>query len=157
MGGNLLDCQGNLPYNRSMNTTDIAYLAGILDGEGSIGIKPPPPSSPSHQLSVQIANTNRELLSWIQSFWGGCINKEVRRSPHHKQVWKLQIGGKKAGLMLRAIRPYIRIKAYQSEIAFAFLSLGRLPRKDQNEKIRILHERDRLYYAMKSLNKRGQG
>jgi len=54
------------------------YLAGFIDGEGSITIM-------KHKVRVSISNTNKEILDEIKRFIGyGYITSDKRRNPKWK-------------------------------------------------------------------------
>jgi hypothetical protein len=73
-----------------ISDTEAAYAAGILDGEGSIALTRNRKSRwPSPQVSV--SSTDKELLVWLRSRFGGSIViKKPRRSNHSVSYeWKL--------------------------------------------------------------------
>lgn len=61
-------------------TADWAYLAGLLDGEGYIGVE---------RNTVQVASTDPEVLAWCRSRFGGGVylNRRKNPKPNHKPVW----------------------------------------------------------------------
>ena len=133
-----------------MTETDKAYLAGIIDGEGTIGINK---SSRWYQFRIMVYNDNVELMDWIQLRCGGKISSRDR---HGRGVlsyeWKLY--GISAIQLVSYLIPYIVIKKDQADVAqqwFKTMSGGINPsvRLTDTEK----EERMRLYYLMKSYNK----
>lgn len=56
---------------------DFAYAAGILDGEGHI--------TPASQ--VQVTSTDPELVSWLESRFGGHVYDRPARSERHRRQW----------------------------------------------------------------------
>ena len=50
-----------------MKSVEIAYLAGLIDGDGTISINK---DRRSHKPVVSIANTNREVLEWCRNLIG---------------------------------------------------------------------------------------
>jgi len=107
-----------------MERTDLAYMAGIVDGEGFIGIdscckRKNKPSA--YQLRVGVVNTNRELLEWIkENFEGSVSSRGKPTSIKHKQSYQWRVEAKKAGKLLRLIRPYLIIKREQANIGLEF-------------------------------------
>ena len=92
-----------------MNKVDLAYAAGILDGEGSICLtKNRSGRWPSPQVAV--ASTDRELLDWLREQFSGSISiKKPRRSTHQVSYdWKLT--DQNALRFLQLVRPYLRIE-----------------------------------------------
>lgn len=80
-----------------------AYVAGIIDGEGSIF----PRENNPH---VSVANTSKALIDELARF-GGYTNARARnRSIGNLPSWEWTIHGEKAAIMLRACLPYLIIK-----------------------------------------------
>ena len=61
---------------------DIAYLAGLTDGEGHISVfrrKPVPPYvNTRYSLRTEICMCSLETIKWIQKHFGGTIYKKKR-------------------------------------------------------------------------------
>lgn len=109
-----------------MTETDIAYIAGIIDGEGHIratwtvnGRKE------RHQyLQLIVRNTCKELIDYLHDNLGGhvhlydmTLNPTPRKDIYH---WILQ--GKKAKEILDRCKPYFKVKANQYEQALLKLA-----------------------------------
>ena len=63
-----------------MNAADIAYSAGIFDGEGWAIIAPYNHNSifngtvyPRHRIRIGVSNTLLPMLEWLKHTWGGNI------------------------------------------------------------------------------------
>lgn len=105
--------------------TDIAYLAGFVDGEGSITIFR---SGRRDHLRFDIYNTNEAVLLWISHTFGGRVHRVGRPSKENwKQEFSWQTGHQQAAAILRACLPYLKVKRLQAEvfIAYAATSEGR--------------------------------
>lgn len=104
-----------------MNNRDsyfFAYFAGFFDGEGSIGIYRNG-STTGRTLRVQVtqvvSDDSTALLNACRERWGGSLcefNKEFR-SP----AWNWQVSASSAALALTDLRPWLRLKAAQADIA----------------------------------------
>ena len=109
-----------------MKKTDLAYLAGILDGEGSIQIRKRKDKGMRlgfcYQLVVNIANTNEWLVRWIHLNFGGLLYKNRIPAAHYKQVYQWSVSSNKAKFVLESLLPYLKIKKPQAEIALQFQS-----------------------------------
>jgi len=70
--------------------TKYAYMAGLLDGEGYIGLCRYNHGF-SYKTRVVIANCNLELLEWARDNFGGYITK-LKTQGNWTQGYKLQIG-----------------------------------------------------------------
>ncbi len=99
-----------------MNNTEKAYVAGIIDGEGTITLtRRRKNETPCPHISV--ANTNLEMLEWLRSKLGGIICSKKKYQPHHKQsyTWTIKLAGKCLQL-LSDIRPYLIIKRQHADL-----------------------------------------
>ena len=57
-----------------VDSTERAYVAGVMDGEGCIGLtKKNNGYSNCYRYYVEISNSNLEMLEWIQDRFGGHI------------------------------------------------------------------------------------
>lgn len=96
-----------------MTEVEKAYIAGIIDGEGTITIERRSGRATSTP-AVYVASTDRELLEWLESRLGGCICKRPKRSEHHKLSWDWKLRGDSALALLADVRPYLRIQRRQA-------------------------------------------
>lgn len=117
-----------------MNDFDLAYIAGFFDGEGSVTIhdnyaKSPRGKSPNHTLQVSIGNTDPRILIWLHQEYGGslCYRKEKRKNHRKVLQWTLRTRG--ALVFLEAIRPFLRMKCDQIDIAIAYQKTKKMTRK----------------------------
>ncbi len=103
----------------------LPYVAGLMDGEGSITIGISKPSkkkqlkSPSHWLQVGITNTNRELIGWLYEKFGGHISDNSHSPSRKKQrpCWAWRVMSNEAKDFLVSLYPYLRVKKRQAELA----------------------------------------
>ncbi|MFS0611989.1 LAGLIDADG family homing endonuclease [Lederbergia ruris] len=98
-----------------MKDWEAAYLAGIIDGEGSITL------TRMHKKEfrrpcITISSSDKELLVYIQTLTGGYINsKKNYRPDKHKDSYTLNIKKKENVLyILRSVSPYLRIHQKRS-------------------------------------------
>lgn len=139
--------------------TKIAYFAGIIDGEGTILIaKQTWKEKTSYFPRMDVSNSDRRIIEWIQSEFGGTIQKYQRQiHRRHKPVYRVSFHSSIAESVVRLILPFLIIKREQAEVFLAF-------RQRMNDK-HPMHPlsaderatREQLYWAMKKLNKRGIG
>lgn len=109
--------------------TDLAYAAGILDGEGCISIAYVRCSSKPdryHVLNIHVSNTSPELLIWLRERFQGsvCRMSDNRKGKlGRRPIFQWQITAKQAHEFLVAVRPYLLVKAKQADVAIAFRKL----------------------------------
>jgi hypothetical protein len=136
------------------------YLAGILDGEGTITICRSEYMNEKmgkyrhgqryltvgFHVKVQVKNTDMRLMRWLKKRFGGEIypDKSIRPA-HHKDIFVWHHAAESKQEFLLAVLPYLIIKREQAIVALDFLRLGssRNPEKRQEfyEKIVALNQR----------------
>lgn len=135
-GGNLLD---------SFTEREMGYLAGIIDGEGTIGYRKYWVNGGrnfAYTAYISICNTNYKLMEWLTEK----ISKNdsyVRHGDNRKPTYNWRIQGRKSMQIMREIAPYLILKR---EIAIK-VSGGH--ENHSNE------ERDALIEWVHKFNKRG--
>ena len=122
---------------------DLAYLAGIIDGEGCIGIYPNKNKTVNlgvtHRMSIQVGMCDIEAVQFIHQIFGGSMQSykgstSNRRVRHH---WL--IASRQAQTLLREVLPYLKTKSKQAELAIEFQDLfykGRAKITDEDFKLR---------------------
>lgn len=121
----------------------LAYTAGIIDGEGYIGIMhhKRKTRSSSYERVLKVGNTNEHLIDWLVHMYGG--HKEtVNQKGSRKPSWNWILWGEKAVDLLTQIYPYSIIKKSQIDV---FLRFQR----------RLLTTQIKAYQEIHELNKRG--
>jgi len=136
-----------------VSETDRAYLAGIIDGEGSIGIdNHGGVRSPSVRISI--TNTNVNLLAELKAIWGGWLSSCRTKKFGWKSCSDLIFAGKPSSEILEAAQPYLKAKKEQCQVALQFNKTV----SSSNTKgvpIDIQTYRQDLRKKMLELNKRG--
>jgi len=100
-----------------MTGEERAYLAGLIDGEGSITL------SRHHrgqlpQPRISIAKCNREVLEWVRERTGRgvIISRRPRKAWHHAPfVWQVQLAGGVIAI-LEEVEPYLIVKCKQARL-----------------------------------------
>ena len=139
-----------------------AYAAGIIDGEGCIGIEKSTRGSDyrwrqnkrGYRMSVYVTvcNTNLELLEWLEQRFGGYIKEERHRHLGWKRAWAWRLCSIQAGNLLKLVIPYLIVKRRQAEIAIELQNtkIAGKPLSDEQDAYQISK-----YMAMRELNKKG--
>jgi hypothetical protein len=102
-------------YTLNIRKEELAYIAGMIDGEGCLRIYNPTNNDGYNRKSqtiLTIANTNKEVLEWIKNKLD-CGNIYVREhnNPKWKPVYNLRIASRLQIIkILKKIKPYIIIK-----------------------------------------------
>ena len=95
-----------------MTDTELAWVAGFFDGEGSVVISKN--AANSFYLVIEITNRNSSCLQQLQAVFGGSIQKRDRGNPKWACCYVWFLGGGKAKEFLLAISPFLRIKGEQA-------------------------------------------
>lgn len=105
--------------------TMLAYLAGIVDGEGTIGIyevapQPPRRVSPQHKLYMSVGMTDHEIPALFKEIFGGALGVYHYNRERDRPFSKWHLWGKNASACCEALLPYLRVKRPQAELAIKF-------------------------------------
>ena len=113
------------------SVAELSYAAGFFDGEGHICISyrkaNENASSKSKyakfHLIIQATQTSNEVIHWLADRFGGRARYQYcKRSYDDKMYsrWAWECSTARAGAFLKAVRPYLVVKAEQADIAIAF-------------------------------------
>ena len=93
-----------------MNETEKAYIAGIIDGEGSIMLTRFHKNE-YHSPCVSISSTDMELLEWIKNTtkMGRIINKKNYNEEKYLDSYTYRVIYDNAIKLLKQIEPYLII------------------------------------------------
>lgn len=109
-------------------TFDIAYLAGLLDGEGHIGILRRkaygPYANPRYSLRVEIGICSEETISWVSDRFNSNTYKKkpyrTARSYVRKVCFVASWSSNEALKILELTLPLLKAKRREALIAIAF-------------------------------------
>lgn len=105
-----------------MKRTDLAYIAGIVDGEGCIGLNiNRSKTHTSYRVKVAVANSNEWICQWLKLAFGGCVNCTTY-SHTRKPMWQWITTANQAVTFLILIRPYLHLKQAQADLAISYQS-----------------------------------
>ena len=112
-GGNFLN----------MKRVDLAYMAGIFDGEGSIWIGKQAVSrsgKPIYILQCALAMANPYIPKVFHFAFGGYFYVSREPSEKMQQIWRWSIKAGGAAAFLEIIKPYLRLKKQEADLAIQF-------------------------------------
>ena len=92
-----------------MVDTELAYAAGLFDGEGSISLVRQK-NNRSHSPQVSVASNDHEVLAWFQNHFGGSIVTKQPRKSTHSVSYDWRLTDRRALTFLKLIRPYLVIE-----------------------------------------------
>jgi hypothetical protein len=142
-----------------MKETEKAYLAGLIDGEGTVSIvrlRHRGPGFEHYVASVEISNTNVKMIDWVMERLGGSVVVDARKKVSgQKQVYRIGLRNKLAEKVLLEVLPYLVLKGKQAELV---LELRSRTRRDGDRRRLTSAERayrSHLYEECGKLNVRG--
>jgi hypothetical protein len=140
------------------SATDLAYLAGFIDGEGSICIFTSRVRGYRRDhLRLDVYNTDEATLLWIQSTFGGRVHKVKQRAERVIMTWKQEYtwtaGPKHAAQVLKGCLPFLKGKRKQAELFIQHQATSN--RNGHRTPTDVLAVRDAIIEQLKSLNRRG--
>lgn len=147
-----------------MENTDVAWLAGIVDGEGCIHIRQNLPSerskhrSPMYSLVLKVSMCHKKTIEHIRQIVGmGHISRNAVANPLHQEGWAWYAMSKQAGEILHTIRPYLVTKAAECDAALEFLCLP--PGKGGRACVptNLLEKRQYYYHLLRAMKPRRGG
>lgn len=128
--------------------TDAAYIAGFLDGEGSVMLTW---RLDTVAMSVVATNTNKGILDWIVEITGvGAVNNHRAEDERVAATFMWKCSSEAAETLLRQLQPYMKVKAEQAALAIETQERLRDPALKAD---RAWQEEYRQ--RMKDMNKRG--
>ena len=149
-----------------------AYLAGMTDGEGYIGITLVRKGEKKHwglekdatfRAEINITSTNKSIIKWIGSLCDGYVDGRDHSQPNRKRsyAWEARKTNQCASF-LKLVYPYLKIKKPQADVLLRFLQTFNEPRKRRGivrgkpTVSEAIHDkRAQLYMRIRELNMRG--
>lgn len=128
--------------NRSSKTlpdlqeTDVAWLAGLLEGEGSFTLQQPLNALGEKRVRIAISlqMTDRDVLEKVASLvQDGKVLTAKRQAGHHKETWRWQISSLEivSQLMTRVL-PYMSER--RSKQIITCLTAAKAAKESSNDK-----------------------
>lgn len=97
--------------------TEKAYLAGLVDGEGTITVQN---GGKNLRMLVIITNTNLEILNFVKDRYGGFILKMTNDGTRKRDCFNWRLVSKGAINFIKDIYPYLIIKKKHADLAIMF-------------------------------------
>jgi hypothetical protein len=96
-----------------------AYIAGLIDGEGCIGIYRK--KNRGNFIQISLVNTSKPLADWLCLKMGAnAVLSLTDKRPRNKQSYSVTLDRLRAYAVLKRILPYLRVKDAQAKLAIAF-------------------------------------
>lgn len=144
-----------------MNETEKAYVAGIIDGEGTISITHYRHAGQKINITktIRVVGTDIRLLEWLKSRTGlGVIRPlllDVLAHPNNKPQYSWSPTGKGRKAFLIDILPYLVLKRRQAELMLESLELSKHRGNGKYYSEEILKRQVEIKGELNTLNHRG--
>lgn len=117
-----------------MKETDLAYIAGLIDGEGYIGIKKTTTRrngrvNPQYQERIQIRMVDEPAIKFIADVFGTPYYKEPPNAVRGRPLYCMSTTDRASVRILTAVRPYLKVKARVTDVVFQLRALRNNPHK----------------------------
>jgi hypothetical protein len=104
-----------------LTEVEIAYFAGIIDGEGCFSLRPQVGLGDAvYVAALSVGNTDARLMQWIHQRFGGSLQLESRSNPKHQPVWRWVASSTDIDQILQRVLPYLVVKQRQAELFVAY-------------------------------------
>lgn len=113
------------------DATTLAYLAGMIDGDGYISIVRSVRGGKEYfGAQIGIAGTRPEPHNLAASIWGGVVSRYKPANPKHRDQFQWSRQGAAAAEAIKAIEPFLLIKKDHAALALELHEHVREARSD---------------------------
>lgn len=121
-------------------TERLAYLAGAIDSDGTIGVKKSTyavrvtkdSAQATYSERLALRQVGREIPDLLLAAFGGSVYVTKPSVPRGRPLWSWAITDKKAAGALEALLPFLRVKKAQARNALALRAV-----KDRSKQARV--------------------
>ena len=123
---------------------ELAYCAGVIDSDGTIGVKrstyamrvTKDSQQPTYSERVCVKQVEPHAVRLLNSLFGGYMSKAPASCGKGKPLFVWQVTDRKAAGCLKALLPFLRIKKAQAENCLRLREI-----KEASKKARVSHGR----------------
>jgi hypothetical protein len=147
------------PYDNQREAVLLAYMAGIIDGEGTIGITKVTPkryTNPRYTARIHFGNVNKDVVEMFANKFGGSVKEE--RVPNRKLMYRwYRVGNPITKDIVETLIPYLVIKRPQAENVLEFLNTVKATGYQRRDGVPVeeIQRREYFFQKAKELNATG--
>ena len=141
-----------------MNKLTASYLAGFIDGEGSLEIRKHKRNGNYgvyYEGKLRISQANKDIIEWLKNSFGGYMENGKNNHGSEYYCWTLKNTVKLLPFIQRII-PYLRLKKERAELLRKFMKRKLLTRRADGTYEHLspqeLKIREEMFQSMKQLN-----
>ena len=112
--------------NLPLTVAEIAYIAGLFDGEGCVTCKLKPTKRKDRgdkvykqwYIRCEMSMTEKEVIEWVHETLGFGWSREKKyskRPKHHKRQWRWSCGYRDALTFAKLMWPHAQVKLHKLE------------------------------------------
>ena len=107
--------------DQKISITNIAYIAGLFDGEGSVDYKQRwekrgKKKYKAWRIIMDIAMTDEPVIRWVHEVLGvGSVMERPPRKPHYKKQWRWRCSFREALSVAKLLWPYAQVRMHKLE------------------------------------------
>lgn len=138
-----------------MNAVDVAWAAGMFEGEGSVRINTPTARNLG-ALFVDLVSIDEPIPAFFRDRWGGSVRHVPSPAGNRLPYWRWRCASRQADAFLADIRPFMRVPRAieKADLGREFQAQKRAGsgecRTDEYRQLQVAY-----YELMKTLNERG--
>jgi hypothetical protein len=126
-----------------LSETEAAYIAGLVDGEGSITLSRKHRNENRH-LGLTISSTELPMLEFVLAATGvGKITNKARSQPHHSHSYAYAVYNRQALQILEQIHPHL-LSYKSARSALAIRDYVKLTPRNGKYTARLKTEREKF-------------
>lgn len=143
----------NFTFDKTVEFVKLAYLAGIVDGEGSIGIEHLSPcknrKKDYYTCRLTVINTDKKIMDLLKHFFKGSYDQR-KVITGRRICYRWHVFGRDLEIAIEKLMPYLFIKKRQAETVLKYRKT--VGKTGWNVSDEILETRKQLWLECKKLN-----
>ena len=136
----------------------LAYIAGIIDGEGTIRIHKSKPYAKNKQKNytysagIGVGMVEKRIPLLLQEIFGGALSEEC--VPDRRSIWRWQVSGRMSVFkILEELASYLILKQEHAYAVMEFCEDWHTPfSRQQGLSVQELQRREEAYQKLRKLN-----
>lgn len=107
-----------------MTDVELAYFAGLFDGEGCIhaDVIKRAGGTENVKVTLVVSMTHQGSIERLHKAFGGSLHTTVPKNPKHRQYWTWHLPQRQTFLVLPLLLPYLVVKKEEALVAIELLS-----------------------------------
>ncbi|KKL58176.1 hypothetical protein LCGC14_2228020 [marine sediment metagenome] len=146
---------------QELSATELAWLAGFIDGEGCITLNIGKAGkgrnfNTNYAAIIRIGNTKLRLLEHCQNIAGGRIVSQQTYGINDKPHWQWYLGSNKARRLLLEVKPYLVGKSEVADLVIKLQdSINNNKQRNKRLSPEVVEYREEIARQVKALNRTG--